>query len=98
MLRRENHTTLPVVSVVVTCYNHGRFLADAIQSLIRQTYNKIEIIVVDDGSTDNTASVASSFPEVKYLHQPNAGLSAARNTGIHNSTGSFLVFLDADDW
>lgn len=98
MERTENHPILPLVSAVITCYNHGRFLADAVQSLIGQTYRKIEIIVVDDGSTDDTASVALSFPEVKYIHQLNAGLSAARNTGIDNSTGSFLVFLDADDW
>lgn len=88
----------PVVSVIITCYNHGRYLADAIQSAQRQSYPHIDIVVVDDGSTDNTREVALSFPDVHYVHQPNAGLSAARNKGIDESTGSFLVFLDADDW
>ena len=86
------------VSVVVTCYNHARFLTDAIRSIQRQTYQPIEIIVVDDGSTDDTRAVAGDFPEVKYIFQKNAGLSAARNTGLRAAEGKYIVFLDADDW
>src|SRR5689334_18886634 len=88
----------PTVSVVITCFNQGRFLADAIRSVQRQTYRNIEILVVDDGSTDNTRDVALSFADARYVYQPNAGLSAARNKGIKKSRGAFLVFLDADDW
>lgn len=91
------NATHPVVSVIIPCYNHGRYLAEAIQSVLNQTYKSIEIIVVDDGSTDNTKHVAESFPNVKYVFQENQGLSAARNTGILNSVGDYLVFLDADD-
>jgi glycosyltransferase involved in cell wall biosynthesis len=91
-------TIQPKVSVVITCYNHGSFLAEAIRSVQRQTYQPIEIIVVDDGSTDNTSEVAKGFPEVNYIFQRNAGLSAARNTGVTASLGKYIVFLDADDW
>jgi glycosyltransferase involved in cell wall biosynthesis len=87
-----------LVSVIVTCYNHARFLARAIGSIQSQNYKNIEIIVVDDGSTDETADVALKFPDVRYVYKPNQGLSAARNTGAANSAGDFIVFLDADDW
>ncbi|HEY0653433.1 MAG TPA: glycosyltransferase [Chryseosolibacter sp.] len=91
-------TTQPKVSVIITCYNHAAFLPDAIRSVQRQTYQPIEIVLVDDGSTDNTKEVAAQFPGVKYTYQANAGLSAARNKGIDESVGKYLVFLDADDW
>ncbi len=90
--------TKPLVSVIIPCYNHGRFLHDAINSVLEQTYPSIEILVVDDGSGDNTAEVAAAYPEVKYFYKKNAGLSAARNTGIEKSSGEYIVFLDADDW
>lgn len=86
------------VSVIITCYNHGRFLEEAIRSVQAQTYEPIEIVVVDDGSTDSTADVCRNFPDVIYIYQPNAGLSAARNRGVTESSGSYIVFLDADDW
>ena len=86
------------VSVVITCYNHAHYLPEAIQSVLSQSYQPIEIIVVDDGSTDNTREVATGFNEVRYIYQPNKGLPAARNTGMAASTGEYLVFLDADDW
>lgn len=87
----------PLVSVIIPCYNQGRFLAEAITSVQKQTYSNIEIIVIDDGSADNTSKVAQSFANVKYFYQPNSGLSAARNAGVRRSNGLFLVFLDADD-
>lgn len=87
----------PLVTVIIPCYNQGRYLGEAILSAEQQTYSNIEVIVVDDGSTDNTRAVAESFAHVKYVYQPNKGLSAARNTGIGQSKGLFLVFLDADD-
>lgn len=93
----DNLQTQPLVSVIITCFNQGRFLADAISSVQKQCYSNKEIVVIDDGSTDNTAQVASSFAGVRYFYQANAGLSAARNEGIARSNGLFLVFLDADD-
>lgn len=87
----------PLVSVVIPCYNHAHFLSEAIESVLAQTHPSIEVIVIDDGSTDATAEVAARYPEMRYHYQKNQGLAAARNTGIRKSTGSFLVFLDADD-
>ena len=87
-----------LVSVVIPCYNHGRYLAEAIDSVLLQRTVNTEIIVVDDGSADDTRIVAGLYPAVKYVYQDNQGLSAARNTGIASSTGNYFVFLDADDW
>lgn len=88
----------PGVSVVIPSYNHARFLAVAIDSVLRQEYSPVEIIVVDDGSTDNTREVVAEYGDrVRYIHKLNAGLSAARNTGIAASRFNFVAFLDADD-
>jgi len=88
----------PLVSIIVPVYNGERYLAEAIESALAQTYRPIEIIVVDDGSTDRTADVARTFSEtVRYYYQPNSGSGAARNTGIQKARGSFLAFIDADD-
>jgi glycosyltransferase involved in cell wall biosynthesis len=84
------------VSVIIPVYNGERFLAEALQSVIEQTYTPSEIIVVDDGSTDGTAAVAQAFP-VRYLYQANQGPSAARNAGVQRSSGEIIAFLDADD-
>ncbi len=86
------------VSVIITTYNHAHYLPQSINSVLQQDYQNKEVIVVDDGSTDNTKEVVSQYSQVKYVHQSNQGLSAARNTGILYSTGDYLVFLDADDW
>lgn len=85
------------ISVIIPCYNHGAFLADALESVRRQTRPADEVLVIDDGSTDNTAEVAGRDPQVRYIRQSNAGLAAARNRGIEESCGDFLLFLDADD-
>ncbi|ANE49633.1 glycosyltransferase [Flavisolibacter tropicus] len=99
MTDQPNNThSLDLISVVITCYNHGKYLTEAIRSIDKQHNVNVEIVVVDDGSTDNTKAIAESFPHVKYVYQENKGLSAARNTGIKNSTGTYLLFLDADDW
>jgi glycosyltransferase involved in cell wall biosynthesis len=87
----------PLVSVVIPCFNHGRYLSEAVQSALGQTYPSVEVVVVDDGSSDNTAEVAQSFPEVRYLLRARGGLAAARNAGLQASQGAYLVFLDADD-
>ncbi len=86
-----------LVSVIIPCYQQGRFLAEAIESVLAQSHAEYEIIVVDDGSTDDTAEVAARYPEVRYLRQSNGGTSTARNLGIRESHGNYLVFLDADD-
>ncbi len=86
-----------LVSVIIPCFNQGRFLQSAIDSVLRQTYAHIEIIVVNDGSTDNTSEVCAAYPQVKYVSIPNAGVSVARNIGVAHSRGNYLVFLDADD-
>ena len=85
------------ISVVIPCYNQGRFLAEAIDSVLRQTCPPAEVVVVDDGSTDDTANVAQSYAKVTYLRQPNAGAPSARNHGLRLSQGAFVLFLDADD-
>jgi glycosyltransferase involved in cell wall biosynthesis len=86
----------PLVSVIVPCYNGAAFLEEALKSAMSQSYPHVEVIVVDDGSTDNSPEIAQRFP-VRYIRQENRGLAGARNTGIRESKGSYLVFLDADD-
>jgi len=85
------------VSVVIPTYNFGRFLAAAIESAQAQTLRPREIIVVDDGSTDETPDVVRSFESVHYIRQENGGVCAARNRGVEDSMGEFIAFLDADD-
>ncbi len=86
------------VSCVIPVFNGERYLAAAIASVLAQTRSLLEVIVVDDGSTDATRSVAESFGTlVSYLHQENAGPSSARNLGISRASGDFVAFLDADD-
>ena len=90
------NTHLPLVSVIIPAYNRDRYLAEAIESVLAQTYPAIELIVVDDGSSDRTAEVAQRYA-LTYHFQPNGGISAARNAGIALATGEFLAFLDSDD-
>lgn len=85
------------VSVVVPAYNYAHFLPHCLASVFGQACADLEVIVVDDGSSDDTAAVVAREPRARYLHQANAGLSAARNTGLVASSGEFLLFLDADD-
>ena len=88
----------PLVSVVIPVFNGERFLREAVQSVLDQKYSPIEIIIVDDGSTDGTSAVARSFSEtVRYLYQANQGPAAARNRGIEHAQGSLIAFADADD-
>jgi glycosyltransferase involved in cell wall biosynthesis len=85
------------VSIVIPCYNQARFLGDAIESALGQTCQPLEVIVVDDGSTDDTASIVAHYVGPKYVRQRNAGAPSARNYGFRESRGDFLLFLDADD-
>jgi glycosyltransferase involved in cell wall biosynthesis len=87
-----------MVSVIIPVYNGEVFLARALKSVFEQDYRPMEVIVVDDGSSDATARIAKGWPEVRYFYQPNQGHGTAKNTGIEKSRGEFLAFLDADDW
>jgi glycosyltransferase involved in cell wall biosynthesis len=87
----------PLVSVVVPCYNQARFLGEAIESVLAQSHPLFEVVVVDDGSTDDTSEVAARYPGVRLVRQENRGLSGARNAGLARSRGEYVVFLDADD-
>ena len=97
MERLDHKDNSLLVSVVIPCYKQGYFLGEAIASVRNQTFANHEIIVVDDGSPDDTSQVASRYAGVRLIRQENRGLSAARNRGIEESRGEFLVFLDADD-
>lgn len=92
-------STAPVarVAVVIPCFKQAHFLGDAIESTLKQTLPPSEIVVVDDGSPDDVRGVAARYPDVRYIRQRNKGLSAARNTGIRETTSELLVFLDSDD-
>jgi glycosyltransferase involved in cell wall biosynthesis len=95
-LSAPDATLPPLVSVVIPCYNSARYLRESIESALAQSYPRIEIIVVDDGSTDETTRIARSYG-VRYIYQANRGISAARNTGILHSRGEYVLFLDHDD-
>jgi glycosyltransferase involved in cell wall biosynthesis len=88
---------LPLVTVVVPVHNGERHLADTLESALAQTYGRLEVIVVDDGSTDGSASVAQRFDQVRLLTQTNQGVAAARNAGVIRGRGSFIAFMDQDD-
>lgn len=91
----------PLVSLIIPCFNSAQFLRDALESALAQDYAAVEIIVVNDGSTDDFETVAARYrdnPHVRVISQENSGLSAARNRGIGESHGEYLKFLDADDW
>jgi glycosyltransferase involved in cell wall biosynthesis len=89
-------------SIIIPCYNQAHFLNDAINSIIRQDFQKWEVIIVDDGSTDNTLALAEEFAtndeRVRVYSKSNGGLSSARNAGIKHATGEVLLFLDSDDF
>lgn len=89
------------ISIIVPCYNQGQYLAEALDSVLAQTNTNWECIIVNDGSSDSTDSVAQNYlrkdSRFKYLYQENSGLSAARNAGIKNTSGQYILPLDADD-
>jgi glycosyltransferase involved in cell wall biosynthesis len=88
----------PVISVVIPCYNAERWIAATLRSVLNQDWEKLEVIVVDDGSADASAGVVErDFPQVKLLRQKNRGVAAARNRGIKSATGEWIAFVDADD-
>jgi len=95
-VKRESKN--PKVSIVIPSYNCARFLGEAVQSALRQTYRPLEVIVLDDGSTDDTRDVLKPFEDgIRYIYQDNGGLAAARNAGIAAAAGELTALLDADD-
>jgi glycosyltransferase involved in cell wall biosynthesis len=92
---------VPVLSIIVPCYNYAHLLSQTLDNVRQQSFQNWECIVVDDGSTDHTASIAQGFVELdarfSYVFQKNSGLSAARNTGVRHAKGQFIQLLDADD-
>src|ERR1044072_1539908 len=94
----SQHSDSPTVSCVIAVYNGQAYLRESIDSLLAQEYAHVEIVVVDDGSTDGTAGIIEQYGDrIRAIHQPNAGVSAARNRGVAASSGQLLCFLDADD-
>lgn len=91
-----------LVTIIVPCYNQSQYLSEALQSVLEQTYTNWECIIVNDGSTDNTATVAKQWiskdNRFKYIQKTNEGLSSARNAGLDQASGEFIQFLDADDY
>jgi glycosyltransferase involved in cell wall biosynthesis len=91
--------TVPRVSVIIPTFNYGRYVGTAVESVLAQTHPDVEVVVVDDGSTDSTASVLVPFgPRIRLIRQSQMGVAAARNRGVRESTGDLLAFLDADDY
>ena len=91
-----------LVTIVVPVYNVEKYLRKCLNSIVNQTYENIEIICVDDGSPDNSINILNEFAQsdkrVKIIRQENQGLSGARNTGINNAIGKYIMFIDSDDW
>ena len=91
-----------LVSVIVPAYNVERFLPRCVESLLKQSYSNLDIVIVDDGSTDKTGDIAESYAEkyenIRCIHKENGGLSDARNVGLKYSKGEYIVFFDSDDW
>lgn len=93
-----NDVALPLVSIIIPCFRQGRLLGQAVGSALDQTHSAVEVIVVNDGSDDETDTVAKSFGDgIIYVAKPNGGLPSARNAGIDRANGKYLLFLDADD-
>ena len=91
----------PLISIIVPCYNVEPYLKECLDSLINQTYKNIEIIIINDGSTDKTKEIIDTYSRkhdiIHVIHQDNAGLSEARNVGIKESSGQFIALVDSDD-
>ena len=88
---------VPLVTAIIPAFNGQRFLRSTLDSVFSQDYPNAEVVVVDDGSTDDSASIAQSYPQVRYIWQANQGPAVARNTGIAAARGDLLAFLDQDD-
>lgn len=92
----------PLISIIVPVYKVEQYLDECVQSIRKQTYTNLEIILVDDGSPDRCPEMCDEYARldsrIKVIHKPNGGLSSARNIGIESSHGEWIYFLDSDDW
>ncbi|ARA99942.1 hypothetical protein B5C32_00480 [Limosilactobacillus fermentum] len=99
---RNNQSNTPLISVIIPAYKVEKYLAFCVESVVAQTLTGYEVIIVDDGSPDNTGEItdhlAQQYEAVKVIHQENAGVSTARNTGIDNAQGKYITFIDGDDF
>lgn len=93
---------MPIVSIIVPVYNTAAYLSRCIESLVNQTYSDLQIILIDDGSTDSSGKIADEWqtkdPRIEVYHQPNQGQSAARNVGLQHARGEYIAFVDSDDY
>ena len=96
-MTQETPSNPPLVSVIMAAYNAAEHIGEALQSVLRQEWQPLEVVVVDDGSTDGTAEIVRSYPDVLYVHQENQGPSAARNAAVEHSSGRFVANFDSDD-
>ena len=87
----------PLISVIIPIYNGEKFIENLLEQLVKQQYSPMEIIVVDDGSSDKTAQILAKYTHVNYFYQENKGPAAARNNGLQQAHGTFIAFLDCDD-
>src|SRR5437763_10476780 len=87
----------PLVSVVIPSWNRAGLLPDALDSVFAQEYSPLQVIVIDDGSTDDTMALAARYPSVDFFYQEHQGSAAARNTGVDRARGQYVAFLDSDD-
>src|SRR3990172_2214316 len=102
IMKEPVKVTTDLVSVIVPVYNAEHFLSKSIESVTHQSHKNIELILVNDGSTDNSEMICSKYAltdnRIKVISQDNSGPAAARNTGVRHATGTFVLFLDADDF
>ncbi len=95
-------TATPLISIIIPVYNVEAYLRECVDSVLAQTYSDLEIILVDDGSTDGSAAICDEYatrdPRVRVIHKANGGLSDARNVGLDAATGDYIGFVDSDDW
>ncbi|MBP1570586.1 MAG: glycosyltransferase family 2 protein, partial [Oscillospiraceae bacterium] len=93
---------MPTVSVIIPVYNVEKYLSQCVESVVTQTYKKLEIILVNDGSTDTSGTLCNEWAKkddrIKVIHKPNGGLADARNCGTAAATGKWILYIDSDDW
>ena len=94
--------SFPIISIIVPVFNVGKYLEKCIASIVGQTYTNLEIILIDDGSTDNSSQICDAWAErdsrIRVIHQKNSGVAAVRNKGLQAATGEYIGFVDSDDW
>ena len=102
MLQRESHLQDPLISIIVPVYNVERYLVKCLDSIVNQTYQNLQIILIEDGSSDNSGKICDDYSKkdqrISVIHKRNEGLSAARNEGLDIAEGEYIGFVDSDDY